>query len=113
MTHTKGEWKVERTSSKDGDFQGRILCESSEKTSHESNHTDPQIYIIIGEPSKRNGPGNIHHEANAKLIAAAPELLEALQDIVKQADLTKMQISVDLADSIRVFGKNAIKKATQ
>ena len=77
---TKGEWYVERTSSEDGDFQGRILCKSSEK---KSLHKDePQIYIIAGGPSKRNGVANIHCEANAKLIAAAPELLKSLCGLI-------------------------------
>jgi hypothetical protein len=80
---TKGNWRVERTSTKNGDFQGRILCDSSEKTSHETNHTKPQVYIVVGEFMKKNGHANIHNSAHAKLIAAAPEMFNALQEIIK------------------------------
>lgn len=67
---TKGNWKIERTSLDDGDFQARILCESStEKNIH--NPSEPQIFIIIGENGKINGCANIHNEANAILIADA------------------------------------------
>ena len=69
MEHTKGKWYIERTSSKDGDFQGRILCESSEKKSPHSDKA--QVYRIAGEPCKLNGFANIHVEADAKLIAEA------------------------------------------
>jgi hypothetical protein len=76
---TKGRWFVERTSSEDGDFQGRILCESSiVKNPHDPSKL--QIYIIAGEPEKRNGIANIHYEPDAQLIASAPKLLEALQE---------------------------------
>lgn len=79
MSHTKGKWFIERTSNEEGDFQCRILCESSEQRSHESSYKEPQIFIIVGECNKRNGVANIHHLGNAKLISAAPDLLEALQ----------------------------------
>ena len=70
MNHTPGPWEVHRTG-----YTGR----SSAK------------YVINGQPSK---PGNAYRavahikhstvspmEANARLIAAAPELLEALQEM--------------------------------
>ena len=39
------------------------------------------------------------------------ELLEALKDIVEQAEKTKTMLPADLADSINIFGKQAIKNA--
>jgi hypothetical protein len=51
-------------------------------------------------------------DADARLIAAAPEMLEALQDILHQYEKSRMMIGADLADSISVFGRQAITKAT-
>ena len=48
---------------------------------------------------------------DAHLIVAAPEMLEALEDIVEQFEKTHFQVGPDLSDSIRVFGKQAITKA--
>ncbi len=38
-------------------------------------------------------------------------LLEALKDIVEQAEKTKIMLPADLADSIKILGKQAIKNA--
>ncbi|MCW0484100.1 hypothetical protein [Gaoshiqia sediminis] len=78
--YTQGEWYVERTSSPEGDFQARILC-NTRQTEYIAGQPRQKVYIIAGEPSCRNGQSNIHHEANAKLIAAAPEMLEVLETI--------------------------------
>jgi len=52
-----------------------------------------------------------NYKANANLIASAPELYEALEDIVEQAEKTKIMLPADLADSIRVFGRQVLAKA--
>lgn len=39
------------------------------------------------------------------------DLYEALEDIINQAEATHLPIGADLADSIRVFGKQALAKA--
>jgi hypothetical protein len=57
--HTPGPWKVTQH-----DMGAFIRC--------------PADYIIAGPVDTRRG-----HEANARLIAAAPELLEALREFVE------------------------------
>lgn len=42
---------------------------------------------------------------------AAEDMYEALKDIIEQAEKSHLPIGVDLADSIRVFGKQALSKA--
>jgi hypothetical protein len=66
--------------------------------------------ILIAECSG-GGRSAAESVVDARLIAAAPELLEALEDIVEQSERTNMALPPDLADSIRVFGKAAIRKA--
>lgn len=81
----KGLFYVERTSSVDDDFQGRILCKSSEKNGV-LNSEEPQIYIIAGEPHGQNGAANIHIEAHADLIAEA-------FNVVNETGLTPRQLA--------------------
>ena len=49
------------------------------------------------------------YEAETKSQKAG--LLEALKDIVEQAEKTKIMLPADLADSIKILGKQAIKNA--
>lgn len=87
--HTKGEWKARNNDNYClvySELHGGItLC------NHEGKHKE-------------------EHEANAKLIAAAPDLLEALQDLVSDyefaGDYRNMGALVSKA-------KAAIKKATE
>lgn len=69
---TKGPWEIVPTPEtiNGGDFQGRIIAKGVL-----SNGDDA---IIVGNYENKNGHGNIHSLPNAKLIAAAPDLLEAL-----------------------------------
>jgi hypothetical protein len=41
-------------------------------------------------------------------VKAAPKMYEALKDIIEQAEKTHLMLGPDLADSIRVFGKQAL-----
>ena len=64
---------------------------------------------LIATPNKKD-TDELRAE-RAHLIAAAPDMYEALEDIIEQAEKTNLLIGADLADSIRVFGKIALKKA--
>jgi hypothetical protein len=70
MSHTKGPWKNEGM----GDITGM--------------ENDPENGCVgvvdVCNVYLRTVPGR--HEANAALIAAAPDLLEALEEIVEAAD---------------------------
>lgn len=87
MEHTKGPWRI---ISGDGESQRRIIADSIACT----------IATVYFDPTghKRGTPWN---EANARLIAAAPELLEALRKLAKIAtDTTKNLIAFDGANEL-------------
>jgi len=90
MEYSKGEWKRSK--------QGWLIRTNDERIC--------KVCHTAGE----NGQDEIA-EANANLISAAPELCEALEDIINQAEATHLPLGADLADSIRVFGKQAVAKA--
>jgi len=96
--HTKGEWEVSNSQ-----YQSKLFGE----------HTGFNITANNGQRNVCNvtlnnavGIPEVEREANAKLIAAAPELLEAAIICNREFD--------DPNDSIEAFKKlnNAIKKAT-
>lgn len=72
--HTRGPWEIERTTRPEDDFQCRIISKNS--------GNDGCDIIVVGEVGKQNGRANIHYEPNARLIAAAPYLLNTLKDIL-------------------------------
>ncbi len=73
---------------------------------------------------KNNARLELERTANAKLIAAAPELLEALKDALDMIDTMRFEVSrnmegvrftnetVNMTSAALLIGKNAIKKAT-
>ena len=99
--HTKGPWHV------GGTWSMGNRGETTQTTVIYSDDCIPLVQTCWGEGYR----GKKESEANAHLVAAAPELLEALEDIVDQWQKTRMRVPADLSDSIRVFGQKAIRKA--
>lgn len=99
--HTKGEWQIGAM------FEyysksGSITIEAKGNNSRE--------WIAEAKGSHVNpGMGKDEWEANAKLIAAAPDLLEALQRFVDFVD----KQNLDYESSMLLQAKAAIKKATE
>jgi len=97
MNYTKGEWQFTLNTDK--------------------KHSEIDIFSQEGKGVKYIGTinaiwlSNEEKLANAHLIAAAPDMYEALEDIIKQAEKSHMMLPPDLADSIKVFGKQALAKA--
>jgi hypothetical protein len=95
VTHTPGPWTLEAPEDKAGwTIQG-----PDEKVAH--------LYLYgptTGGPRTRGEPS-----ANARLIAAAPELLEALQKLVAAIDRMPANPADGLADDAR----EVIERATR
>ena len=96
MKHTKGNWETKETS---GVFD--IYC-------YIHMHGDVLIGTIYKRDQNDRYFGTEEAEANAKLIAAAPEMLEALQWIEHHA----LQKGCN-KESLKAVAKEAIKKATE
>lgn len=93
--HTKGEWKVEVL--KFGFPSSTVLTYGVSV-----DEGDP----ICGLASKRSNPKEA--EANAKLIAAAPELLDALKDVLTVFE--ERETAIPISTQMKI--EQAIKKAT-
>jgi len=89
MKHTKGSWKITKSIAP---FTG--LADELEISSNES-----EEWIAL-----------CHNEANAKLIAAAPDLLEALQLMLDVTAVTP--IDAERLLEVKEASRTIIKKAT-
>ena len=74
MKHTQGPWEFRRTSIDDMAFISDIHAPHQDNPSE--NGTDP----VVATTWYRSGEGQA--EANARLISAAPELLDAIREVV-------------------------------
>ena len=89
--HTSGKWRF--------DAKHGAICEG-EAYSHFCKTLIARVNVDMGEES----------EANAKLIAAAPELLTTLQWIVNEIENTPKQLQDALLGIIKIKAEQAIRK---
>ena len=103
---TKGKWKVQHSISKDAfNIVGTVVG---------GNYKIARIpYLVIGNVIKVNDREKAEADANAKLIAAAPELLEAL--LASKAVFEALGIYANHRIAGEQYDKvvEAIKKATE
>jgi hypothetical protein len=91
--HTEGPWTTDLVISSQA---GRVAIE-------------PDIAIVYVQPSRYDGSESKRRLANARLIAAAPDLLAALENIIGLVD--KMDAWNDTRDEIQHAARAAIAKA--
>ena len=102
-THTRGPWHTGQ-----GNGEGSIFCESG-RTRLESGGTT--LYPVC---DISRGWDEGEDEANARLIAAAPDLLEALRGLLRETRQSVPNINVKKHFSLMVQmeeAKSAIAKA--
>lgn len=75
-------------------------------------HAHPKRIALCYNKGKSIYPSREEAEANAKLIAAAPELLEALKKINEFAQISDDRFA-QYSDQIHEISLAAIKKATE
>jgi hypothetical protein len=96
--HTPGPWKAVRNAS-----FWEVVTPLLGQTLDQANEYSPSLAYVWGE-------GEEQAEANARLIAAAPDLLEALRTARDHIDMDALEIS-HCKDAERI--RAAIAKATE
>lgn len=98
MSHTNGDWTYVRNKEQDNPRTGRLILQDRKTNSKNIASIIPCI-----------GMSQEELESNAKLIAAAPELLQALREAREMLIASGMK-----EDSVGLIGiNNVIKKATE
>ena len=93
--HTRGPWKYDKQKSM---IIAKELGEDTETI---------MVVNLLG------AMGSYDVEADAQLIAAAPDLLELLQWAVNEIESTPDELSDALLGLIKIKARKAIEKATQ
>lgn len=100
---TKGPWVVK--TAREGETENLIIKTIDKLLTVES---------LEGVAVSINGRrGELRQEANAKLIAAAPEMLDALQSILTGEIVSAPRNHKDTVEIMRQIASKAIKKATE
>ena len=100
MKHTTGQWKA--------------IAQMPEGYSIETNEGKVIAFTQCDEDYNSENPIIRAEEmANANLIAAAPEMLNLLEWIIKEIENTPWNFSESLLGLIKIKANKAIKKATE
>jgi hypothetical protein len=112
--HTPGPWfqsHREIPNDIDGMYATQVYTEDGKTIATLAWYEMPQRKEVVdGKPVLVTGT---YREANAKLIAAAPELLEALQSSLNALEWYKKEAGYRLGNDAITKAKAAIKKATE
>ena len=102
--HTPGPWDWSENPMADADADTKAFADLWSNAIHGGFVVRPVVSVVIGEPEDQIGLLRVHLEAtpaNARLIAAAPELLEACKAALTDPDgLTDSPLQAQLRAAI-------------
>ena len=107
---TPGNWNQSHRKTRNGMYSTEVYSETGEAIAVVSWYKKPPRYEIIC--GKQVVITETYREANAKLIAAAPEMFEALKSIVEYWETPKTGSLHDHILHSLEIAESAIKKAT-
>jgi len=115
MKHTQGEWKLSEDE-KGVSVNGKLIITCWTARPTDETRMIGESWLDMRERTKEERELNNYHEpkANARLIAAAPNLLKALSDIISSIDDDLGAFKgVDKNSQYVLIAKAAIDKATK
>jgi hypothetical protein len=109
MSYTEGAWYTERQEDLDPDGNGYVWAIKERQLSEEKDSNGGWKHYV-------QNPAYANSEANARLIAAAPELLESLRDLLgyieaTDDDIDHTEMCLNTGDAV-LNAEAAIAKAT-
>ncbi|MDA8123505.1 MAG: hypothetical protein M0Z38_13195 [Deltaproteobacteria bacterium] len=108
MDHTPGPWRICGGGRKDWI---RIDAGAVKPDGDPDSELGGETLFYTNELNLMNPEAKRKVISYYRLAAAAPELLEAAEDVLEQYRKSIVPIGPDLSDSIRVFLANAVRKA--